>query len=143
MPLTTNLGIADRDRLIVALDVSTRAEAFALVDRLGDEVTFYKVGMELLTSGEYFDTIAALAARGKRVFADLKFFDIPATVVAMAHPCRPARTARLTVCRESTSNAVPAQPTPLATVAPWLPTPVRVHPRLPTSSSPTAAPAGA
>ena len=82
MPLTTNLGIADRDRLIVALDVSTRADAFALVDRLGDSVTFYKVGMELLTSGEYFETIAALAARGKRVFADLKFFDIPATVAA-------------------------------------------------------------
>ncbi len=82
MPLTTNRGIAPRDRLIVALDVSTSPEAFALVDRLGDAVSFYKVGMELLTSGDYFAVIEALAARGKRVFADLKFFDIPATVAS-------------------------------------------------------------
>ena len=82
MPLTTNRAIADRDRLIVALDVATRAEAEALVERIGDAATFYKVGMELLTSGEYFDLVAALAQRGKQVFADLKFFDIPATVAA-------------------------------------------------------------
>ena len=82
MPLTANRSIDDRDRLIVALDVATRAEAEAMVDRIGDAATFYKVGMELLTSGEYFDLVAALAQRGKRVFADLKFFDIPATVAA-------------------------------------------------------------
>ncbi|HET9485291.1 MAG TPA: orotidine-5'-phosphate decarboxylase [Xanthomonadales bacterium] len=82
MPLTRNRAIPDRDRLIVALDYATRDAAFALVDRLGDTVTFYKVGMELLTSGEYFAVVEALAARGKRVFADLKFFDIPATVAA-------------------------------------------------------------
>jgi orotidine-5'-phosphate decarboxylase len=82
MPLTTNRAIADRDRLIVALDVATRAEAEALVERIGGAATFYKVGMELLTSGEYFDLVAALAQRGKQVFADLKFFDIPATVAA-------------------------------------------------------------
>ena len=82
MPLTRNRAIPDRDRLIVALDFATRDAAFALVDRLGDAVAFYKVGMELLTSGEYFAVVEALAARGKRVFADLKFFDIPATVAA-------------------------------------------------------------
>ena len=82
MPLTRNRAIPDRDRLIVALDFATRDDAFALVDRLGDAVSFYKVGMELLTSGEYFAVVEALAARGKRVFADLKFFDIPATVAA-------------------------------------------------------------
>ena len=82
MPLTRNRAIPDRDRLIVALDFATRDAAFALVDRLGDAATFYKVGMELLTSGEYFAVVEALAARGKRVFADLKFFDIPATVAA-------------------------------------------------------------
>ena len=82
MPLTRNRAIPDRDRLIVALDFATRDAAFALVDRLGDAVSFYKVGMELLTSGEYFAVVEALAARGKRVFADLKFFDIPATVAA-------------------------------------------------------------
>lgn len=82
MPITTNSSIAARDRLIVALDFPTKPEAFALVDRLGECVTFYKVGMELLTSGDYFAVVEALAARGKRVFADLKFFDIPATVAA-------------------------------------------------------------
>jgi len=82
MPITTNSSIAARDRLIVALDFATRAEAFALIDRLGDTVSFYKVGMELLTSGDYFTMVEALAARGKRVFADLKFFDIPATVAS-------------------------------------------------------------
>lgn len=71
-----------QDRLIFALDVETRAQASAWVDRLGDSVNFYKVGMELLTSGEYFDVIAELADRGKKVFVDLKFFDVPATVAA-------------------------------------------------------------
>lgn len=67
-------------RIIVALDLPDRAAALALVDRLGDAVDFYKLGMELLTSGDYFRLIEELAARGKKVFADLKFFDVPATV---------------------------------------------------------------
>ena len=70
------------DRLIFALDVETRAQAMAWVERLGDAVSFYKVGMELLTSGEYFEVIAELADRGKKVFVDLKFFDVPATVAS-------------------------------------------------------------
>jgi orotidine-5'-phosphate decarboxylase len=74
--------IEARDRLIVALDVQTKAEALALVEQLGDAVRFYKVGMELLTSGEYFELVEALVARGKKVFVDLKFFDIPATVAS-------------------------------------------------------------
>ncbi len=74
--------IAARERLIVALDVATRAEALALVERLGDSVWFYKIGMELLTSGAYFEVLEELAARGKRVFVDLKFFDVPATVAS-------------------------------------------------------------
>ncbi len=74
--------IAARERLIVALDVATRASALALVERLGDSVWFYKVGMELLTSGAYFEVLEELAARGKRVFVDLKFFDVPATVAS-------------------------------------------------------------
>lgn len=75
-------NIASRERLIVALDVATRSEALALVERLGDSVWFYKIGMELLTSGEYFEVIEDLAARGKKVFVDLKFFDVPATVAS-------------------------------------------------------------
>ncbi|MDW8480100.1 MAG: orotidine-5'-phosphate decarboxylase [Xanthomonadales bacterium] len=72
--------LAPRERLIVALDLPDRAAALDLVARLGDAVRFYKLGMELLTSGDYFRLVGELAERGKRVFADLKFFDVPATV---------------------------------------------------------------
>ena len=71
-----------RDRLIFALDVPTAAEALSWVDRLGDSVGFYKIGMELLTSGDYFRVLEDLAGRGKQVFVDLKFHDVPATVAA-------------------------------------------------------------
>ncbi|HLS83125.1 MAG TPA: orotidine-5'-phosphate decarboxylase [Arenimonas sp.] len=73
---------APRDRLIFALDVPTAAEALAWADRLGEAVEFYKIGMELLTSGDYFRVLEALAGRGKQVFVDLKFHDVPATVGA-------------------------------------------------------------
>jgi orotidine-5'-phosphate decarboxylase len=73
---------APRDRLIFALDVPTATEARAWVDRLGDSVTFYKIGMELLTSGDYFRVLEELAGRGKQVFVDLKFHDVPATVAS-------------------------------------------------------------
>jgi len=74
--------IPSEERLIVAVDVPGYEEALALVDRLGDAVHFYKLGLELAMSGRYFDLVDALEARGKKVFADLKFFDIPATVAA-------------------------------------------------------------
>ncbi|MGR8933660.1 MAG: orotidine-5'-phosphate decarboxylase [Gammaproteobacteria bacterium] len=69
-----------RERLIMALDVPGIAEAQALVDELDDAVLFYKVGMELFMSGDAFGFIAWLKQRGKKVFVDLKFFDVPATV---------------------------------------------------------------
>lgn len=69
-----------RERLIMALDVASIPEAQALVEELGDAVIFYKVGMELFMSGNYFAFIDWLKARNKKVFVDLKFFDIPATV---------------------------------------------------------------
>ena len=72
------------ERLIFALDVPDRVQALEWVDRLGDSVAFYKIGMELLASGEYFQVLDELARRDKRVFVDLKFFDIPATAAAMA-----------------------------------------------------------
>jgi len=74
--------IPSEERLIVAVDVPGYEEALALVDRLGDAVHFYKLGLELAMSGRYFDLVDALEARGKKIFADLKFFDIPATVAA-------------------------------------------------------------
>lgn len=72
--------IARRERLIVALDVPTAAVARDLVEKLGDAVCFYKIGLELITSGGYFELLDWLAARDKKVFADLKFYDIPETV---------------------------------------------------------------
>ena len=69
-----------RERLIMALDVSDFTEAKALVEELGDSVIFYKVGMELFMSGDYFGFIDWLKQQNKKVFVDLKFFDIPETV---------------------------------------------------------------
>ncbi len=68
------------ERLIMALDVPSIEEAKALVEELGDSVVFYKVGMELFMCGDYFGFIEWLKQRGKKVFVDLKFFDVPATV---------------------------------------------------------------
>lgn len=68
------------ERLIMALDLPSAAEAEALVERLGDAVRFYKVGLELFMTGEGFCLIEWLQARGKKVFVDLKFFDVPETV---------------------------------------------------------------
>ncbi len=76
----SNKPIPSRERLIVALDVPSIAEAQAMVEELGDAVIFYKVGMELFMSGDYFGFIEWLKARNKKVFVDLKFFDISATV---------------------------------------------------------------
>ena len=68
------------DRLIFAMDVPDRQRAQALVDDLGDAVRFYKIGLELMMGGEYFELLDWLLERDKQVFCDLKFFDIPATV---------------------------------------------------------------
>ena len=72
--------IPRRERLIAALDVPGAAEARALVERLGDSVSFYKIGLELSTSGGYFELLDWLVKRGNRVFCDLKLHDIPETV---------------------------------------------------------------
>lgn len=79
MPLSTN-PVALRDRLIFALDVPDTVAAGELVKRLGDSVGFYKLGLELFMDGGYFQLIDSLVSDGKRVFVDLKFFDVPATV---------------------------------------------------------------
>jgi orotidine-5'-phosphate decarboxylase len=79
-PAVAAQSIDRRERLIVALDVPTAAEAKALAGSLGDSVRFYKIGLELFTSGGYFELLDWLVARDKKVFADLKFYDIPETV---------------------------------------------------------------
>ncbi len=66
----------------MALDVSNATEARQLVEKLGDSVGFYKIGLELFIAGGYFELLDWLTARGKKVFVDLKFFDVPETVRA-------------------------------------------------------------
>ena len=70
------------ERLIFAMDVPDCERARALATELGDAVTFYKIGLELMMSGEYFELLDWLLERDRKVFCDLKFFDIPATVGA-------------------------------------------------------------
>jgi orotidine-5'-phosphate decarboxylase len=74
--------IDPRERLIFAMDVADPAEARRLAETLGDSVRFYKLGLEMMMSGGYFELADWMMARGKKVFADLKFFDVPATVAA-------------------------------------------------------------
>jgi orotidine-5'-phosphate decarboxylase len=76
----TRAVIPARERLIFAMDVPTPDAARKLADRLGDSVSFYKLGLELFMSGEAFPLLGALAGRGKKIFLDLKLFDVPATV---------------------------------------------------------------
>jgi orotidine-5'-phosphate decarboxylase len=73
------MAISPRDRLIVALDLSSVAEAEKAVAELGDEVAFYKVGYELVLAGG-LDFAAGLVRSGKQLFLDLKLHDIANTV---------------------------------------------------------------
>lgn len=72
--------IDSAERLIVALDVPSADDARALVGQLGDAVRFYKIGLELCMAGGYFELLDWLVQQGKKVFVDLKFFDVPETV---------------------------------------------------------------
>jgi orotidine-5'-phosphate decarboxylase len=71
--------VSPRDRLIVALDLPSVTDAEAMVARLGDSVSFYKIGMEL-TYADGLPLAERLVANGKKVFIDLKLHDIPNTV---------------------------------------------------------------
>jgi len=73
-------AIADRDRLIVALDVPTVQDARRLVAMLDDRVGFYKVGMQLQFAAGGMDYVRELIDGGKRVFLDSKLFDIGETI---------------------------------------------------------------
>lgn len=76
----TSKEIPVNERLIFAVDVPDCDQARALVEELGESVQFYKLGLELMMSGGYFELLEWLLARQRKVFVDLKFFDIPATV---------------------------------------------------------------
>lgn len=70
------------DRLIVAIDLPNVVQGLQLVDRIGDAASFYKIGLGMLTGGGLALANELKQERGKRVFLDMKFFDIGATVEA-------------------------------------------------------------
>ncbi|HUZ72537.1 MAG TPA: orotidine-5'-phosphate decarboxylase [Stellaceae bacterium] len=81
-------NIPANERLILALDVADAGAAQRLVTTLGDSVAFYKLGLELFMADGYFGLLQWLAARGKKAFADLKFFDVPETVAGAVRQLR-------------------------------------------------------
>lgn len=92
--------IPRRERLIAALDVPDAAQARAYAQRLGDAVKFYKIGLELFTAEGYFELLVWLRARGGKVFADLKLYDIPETVRRAVANLRASGASFLTVHAE-------------------------------------------
>ena len=74
------MSIKNSDRLIFAVDVPEVEQAKDLVTQLGPSVDFFKIGMELMMTGDYFELLEWLVERDKKVFVDLKLFDVPATV---------------------------------------------------------------
>ncbi len=95
--LLSRQPIPPADRLIFALDVREPDLARGLVERLGDAVGFYKLGLELCMAGGYFELVDWLVERGKQVFVDLKMFDIPETVRAAVRRLRDRPVAFTTV----------------------------------------------
>jgi orotidine-5'-phosphate decarboxylase len=86
--MNTSRDIPLRERLIFALDVPDAGSARRLVDSLGSAVRFYKLGLELFMAGEYFELLDWMVGKGNRIFVDLKFFDVPATVAAAVRRLR-------------------------------------------------------
>jgi orotidine-5'-phosphate decarboxylase len=90
--------IPPEDRLIFALDVPSAEEARRLVSTLAEAVQFYKVGLELfLAGGASFDLIDWLVGQDKKVFLDLKLYDIPETVARAVRRLRERPVTFLTV----------------------------------------------
>ncbi len=89
--------IPPHDRLIFALDVPDADRATALIDTLGDAVSFYKVGLELILSRDFVRVTDLLHERGKRTFVDGKLYDVPQTVEAAVRQLAQAGAAYTTV----------------------------------------------
>lgn len=68
------------EKLIVAIDFPDFNQVKTLVEKLGNDVNFYKIGLELMASGDYFNIIEFLKNKNKKVFADLKLYDISQTI---------------------------------------------------------------
>jgi orotidine-5'-phosphate decarboxylase len=96
-PLDGNSQETDsRQKLIVALDVSTAAAAERIVAAVGDSALTYKVGMQLYTAAGP-QVVRELVASGRRVFLDLKYHDIPNTVASAVHEAAQLGVSMLTV----------------------------------------------
>ena len=76
------------DRLIVSLDVPNALEGLALAERLGDAVSFYKIGLGMLSSGGMALANELKDEHGKKIFMDLKLFDIGQTIEKGQPLCR-------------------------------------------------------
>ena len=96
-PTLSTRPVPPRERLIAALDVPSVTDARRLVARLGDAVHFYKLGLELMASGDYFTLVDELADAGKKLFLDLKLLDIPETVARAVRSLRERRAQFVTV----------------------------------------------
>ncbi len=80
--LISNKNIPTAERLIFALDVDSEQKAKELVTKLDDTVSFYKLGLEFFMSGSYYPMLDWLLEKDKKIFVDLKFFDVPQTVAS-------------------------------------------------------------
>lgn len=89
--------IDTKERLIVALDFDTTAAAKEMVESLGESVVFYKLGLQLFMTGGYYDLVDWLIDRRKKVFVDLKFFDVPETVGSAVRQLRDRKATFATV----------------------------------------------
>jgi orotidine-5'-phosphate decarboxylase len=69
------------EKLILALDVANAESAKKIIDELDEQVQFYKLGLELMMSGQYFEIVKFLKSKNKKIFADLKLYDISQTMV--------------------------------------------------------------
>src|ERR1700746_4226144 len=85
-----------RERLIVALDVSTAAAAQKIVAAVGDSARYYKVGLQLYTA-EGPQIVRDLVASGRQIFLDLKLHDIPNTVASTVKEAAKLGVSMLTV----------------------------------------------
>jgi len=96
-----------REKLIVALDVSTAAAAHKIVAAVGDSALIYKVGMQLYTA-EGPQLVRDLVGSGRRVFLDLKYHDIPNTVAAAVREAAELGVSMLTVHAAGSSKMLRA-----------------------------------
>src|SRR5438552_2261380 len=77
---STSVGMTKiSDKIVVALDVATKSEAMRLIEQLREQISFFKIGLQLYTA-EGPEIVRAVTANGAKVFLDLKLHDIPNTV---------------------------------------------------------------